>query len=357
MSGPVADQTPEPSPVTTDPTGWRMWDAHMECAGFLASPSEGEVYTPVLRALAASAANGVEGCRMFGVSAEYLHRLRLPDRPGLSLVPVGSYLDGEAAGFRSTRLCREPAAVERSLAAFRADGLDWVTLGADLPPGLARLATDLARDAGLRVAAEGPAAAPDQPPDSIEGLLDLVAGQVPDRPRWRRLADLATADPELLAARLDPWIAAGVPVVPLLLRLRRACVLEDAVNAEGLELLAQILPYHRYLVEMRNPAAMRFGRKHVVRHLGYPRLDREDRRELSAGWDVLTGLLVRFAGAGGRLAGGSGAPSLGMAPGPGLYEEARLWLGAGVPPAVVRTAFCETARDLAGRGRVEVADG
>ena len=324
--------------------GWELWDAHTECYGYVSSPADGAPYDPLARLLALNAEAGVRGCRMFGVAAEHLYRLGPPRNTTVLLAPVGSYLDGYQDGFRATRVCERTEAIDRAVAALAADGYPWICLGQGLPGPLAAHA---AAAAGFAVAVEGGTPVEPSTADSVEGLLGIAAGPVPRKqPLWRTVAGLSTVDITVLHDRLQPWVSARVPIVPMLLRLRRACVLEDAIGASRLEELAEVLPYHRYLAQLRNPAALRFGRRHVTKHLGYHRFERDERREFEAGWDVLTGLLCHLAEAGAVLAGGSGAPATGMCPGYSLREEARLWLAVGVAADVARHAFGPAAQAL-----------
>jgi hypothetical protein len=335
--------TATPIPDIAD---WAMWDAHAECYGYLSSPADGDLFAPLTRILHLNAAAGVRGCRLFGVAAQYLYRLSTPPLPAVEVVPVAPYLDGALDGFRISRVCPDTAAVDRGVAAIGADEYRWIAVGRALPADLRAHCVSRALGAAIAVAAE---AAPTLRPDgirSVEGLLGLVSDPVPERPAWRRVADLAGRDPAALLAGLAPWIEHQVPIVPLLLRLRRACVLEDALGAARMDELCDVLPYHRHLAQMRNPAALKFGRRHVTKHLGYHRFDRDEWRSFSAGWEVLTGLLCYLDAAGATLAGGSGAPATGMCPGYALREEARLWLGVGVAAPTVRKAFGPVARAL-----------
>ncbi|HYI17268.1 MAG TPA: hypothetical protein VD836_01095, partial [Solirubrobacteraceae bacterium] len=136
-----------------------------------------------------------------------------------------------------------------------------------------------------------------------------------------------------------PVEASEVAVVPLLIRSRRRSLLDEAVGGAGIADLADILPYHRHLAGMRNPGAMRFGRRHANDHLGLPSFDRQARIAFSAGWKVVLAAMGRLAASGVTLLGGSGAPSLGVCPGVGLLEERRAWNAAELPDDLVAAAF------------------
>ena len=332
----------------TSVSTWPLWDAHVACSGYRDSPLAGDAVSPYRTILELLAQEGVAGCLQLGVPIESLYALGEPRTSGsLAVTRAGAWLDGQLHGFRLTRVCRDEAAVRRSVQAFAFEGLDAVACGASLDPQLATLAVLDAADRGLACVLEaGPGTAAvlgRVAPACVHGLLGLVADGHGELPAFERTARLAETDRELLRLRFEPALERGVAIAPLLLRLRRSVVLEEAISAPGLERLTAILPYHRHLIELRSPAALRFGRKHINRYLGFPKLDRAERARFDRGWDVLLELLVDVAERGGVLAGASGAPDIGLCPGIALREEAQLWLTAGVDAETVRDAFCAPA--------------
>jgi hypothetical protein len=321
-----------------------LWDAHVACAGYRESPLAGDAASPYRTILELLAQARVTGCLQLGVPIESLYALGEPlAGASVAVNRAGAWLDGQLEGFRLTRLCRDEAAVRRSVQAFAFEGLDAVACGAGLDPRLATLAVREAADRDLTCVLEaGPGTAAvlgSVTPASVHGLLGLVADGNGRLPACEQVARLAETDRELLRSRIEPALERRVAIAPLLLRLRRSIVLEEAIAAPGLEQLTAILPYHRHLIELRSPAALRFGRKHINRYLGFPKLDRTQRARFDRGWDALLEVLVEVAQRGGMLVGASGAPDIGLCPGIALREEAQLWLAAGVDAETTQAAF------------------
>ena len=317
-------------------------DAHLSAAGYLESPRDGTLVDVLARVAALAAKHGIVVARRLGAPPEHLGL-----DPALDALVADrwapSVLDGRLSGFRSTRLCRTPADVDRALDAATVDGAGWILLGDGLEPGLAVHAAVGARERELHVACEPGAATPEAlrtgAIETVEGLVGLlVEPELRTAPPWEQVFSLAT-DGEAWRVRLAPVEAAGAAVVPLLIRTRRRSLLDEAVGGAGIAELADILPYHRHLAGMRNPGAMRFGRRHANDHLGLPSLDREGRAAFSAGWKVVLAAMGQLVESGVTLLGGSGAPSLGVCPGYGLLEERRAWNAADLPDDVVAAAF------------------
>lgn len=334
----------------TPMSSWQPWDAHVAWAGYRESPLAGDAAAPYRASIELLAEANVAGCLQVGVSIESLYTFADAVARPVAITRAGAWLDGRLVGFRPTRVCRDEEAVQRSVQTFAYEGLDAVACGAALDPLLATRAVREAADRGLACLLEtgpGTGAVLDRvTPASVHGLLGLVADDHGELPAYEQVARLAESERELLRSRLEPALALRVAIAPLLLRLRRSIVLEEAIAAPGLERLAAILPDHRHLIEMRSPGALRFGRKHANRYFGFPKLDRPERARFERGWDVLLELLVHVAESGGVLAGSSGAPCVGLCPGIALREEAQLWLDAGVNAETARAAFCARPRTI-----------
>lgn len=337
---------PAADPHAGDPATAPLHDWHLSASGYLESPRDGTLDDVLDRVAALSGARDVVSARRLGAP---------PEQRGLSAALDGltgeqwapSVLDGRLSGFRTTRLCRAAGDVDRALDAAALEGAAWVLLGDALAPGLAVRAVLGARDRGLRVAAEPGAATPEALAtggvSTIEGLVGLlVAPELRTAPPWDQVFALADDD-GAWRERLRPVLEAGAGVVPLLIRHRRRSLLHEAVGGAGIAELSDVLPYHRHLAGMRNPGAMRFGKKHAGDHLGLPTMDRAERARFGVGWRAVPEAMALLAASGVPLLGGSGAPSLGVCPGVGLLEERRAWTAAELPDDLVATAFSPRA--------------
>jgi hypothetical protein len=326
-----------------------LWDAHLSSAGYSDSPKHGTIQVVAKRTGELLDRYRVAGARRMSTPPEY----RCLDQRLDELTPAWStsVLNGQIISFRNTRICGDSSDAERAVRAAKVEGASWIFLGDQLHPRVAAEAATLAAAEGIKVAAEPGSALPaltqDGKVDSIEGLVGLLCDpELRARAWWEQVTALARESGQAWKARLDPVLSSQAVVVPLLLRTRRRCLLDEAVQAPALAELAGILPYHTHLLGMRNPGGMRFGKKHAAEHIGIPLLDKAARATFNQGWDEVLAALTYVAEQGGRLAGGSGAPNLGVSPGMALHEERALWRGAGVPEDKIEEAFTVTAKEL-----------
>jgi hypothetical protein len=323
-----------------------MYDAHVSFSGYRESPRGGGVFNPFVVAERLLGEHAT-GWRRLGVAGEFAQYLEAEDvrRSGSR---SGAWIDGALVGSRLTRVCRTPEAVAQAIGIAEREGFEWAAFGGGLPLDLLFEGLRRCTAAGLRAAVEARPDLSDVPLDmvgSIEGVLGLVTDDV-RRPVWIQVARLAAHSASDLAARVDGAVEAGVPVIPLLTAIRRRCLLEEAVSAAGGQALVDILPYHARLLEMRNGAALRFGRRYAEEHLGLDRLDKGQRKAFEEGWSRLGEVLQLFERAGGKLTGGTGAPDLGLTPGYSLHEEQQSWRGLGLSDESIDRAFLERARAL-----------
>lgn len=328
-----------------------LHDAHLGAAGYVASPRDGTPVDVLTRVAELLKAHEVVSVRRLGSPGEQLGEgLPLREVVGSFSLPP---LDGPTPDLRPVRRCSGTADVRRAVEVTLAEAADWVLIGGALPPTLASVGVEEAAQRGLRVAVEGAAVDTEllarRGIESVEGLLPLIAPpEQRHAPPWEQVAALAERSRPAWRVPPDALAATGVTVVPLLLRERRRSLIEEAVRAPGVRELVGILPYHAYLESMQNPASLRFGRRHVAEHLRVPVLDRAARTAFTAGWERVLEGLRELVDAGVPVAGGSGAPGLGLCPGVALTEERDLWRGAGVGNEVVDHAFGDQAARLTG---------
>lgn len=315
-----------------------MADSHVRFSGYRDSPLAGTVHAPIDAIRDLLALHDVGRVRLIGVTTEFAAGLsaRGEHIGGMA----GPWLDGDAFGFRATRLCRDPADIAKSIRSAALEGFDWVPIGSELPLLLAQQVINEASSHGLRVMLEGRTDLGELDLDavgSIDGLAGVLAPSLRGTPA-RAIASLAQLDPSEVQSRLDPIVESGVPVTPLLASTRRRCLISEVVSAPGLDDLCKILPYHRRIIELRNPAAYRFGRKHAERYLQMERLDQSAKEEFDRGWSRLVDGLKYFVARGGVLALGSGSPDTGLCPGLALAEEESLWRAHGIPTGAIDRA-------------------
>lgn len=319
-------------------------DAHVRFSGYRDSPLAGGPYAPIEAVRAALRAHEVDEVRVIGIPSEYAAGASA--RGEVISERGGPWLDGQPDGFRATRVCSSEDGVRRSVDAAVLDQFNWLPIGRSLSTNLANLAIDLARENGIQSLVEGR-------PDieslnlahvgSVDGLASL--GVPHDVDANLRLLYLAEHS-EALQSNLLVLARAEVPLVPLLVSLRRHHILDEVIAASGLDHLCEILPYHKRLLEMRNPAAYRFGKKHAERYLGMRRLSPAERDGVGRGWAIVVDLLNQFAEGGGVLALGGGSPDTGLCPGFATADELRLWSACGLSEAVPGAS--SAARSLSG---------
>lgn len=321
-----------------------MYDAYVAFSGYRDSPLEGEAFAPFSETYRLLEEHGVEGIRQVGVAVEFacFDRMmssgdaRRPERISRS----GPIIDSHPQGFRLTRSVDSKEGVDQAIASLVLEQFDWISLGSLVPPDLVEYAA-MAAHGRLCVSVEARSdLAPEvlEDIDCVDGFLGLLTTE-PELDHWRQVAELVTFSRAQRLERIEPLVAAGVAVIPLLTATRRRCLLSEVIHADGIDELVAILPFHSRIAELRNPGAYRFGRKHAERYLDLPRLDRDDTKAFEAGFAALGETLSDFAERGGRLAAGSGSPSTGLCPGFSLLEERALWASAGLTPAVIDHGF------------------
>lgn len=322
-----------------------VWDAHVNASGYVASPRDGtaaDIQALVGRLLVD---HGVAGVRRLGTPGELMPRSGpLAERvASWSLPPLES-----EHSVLAVRHCASSGDVERTVRVTCAEGAGWLTIGPTLPSELVKVAQSAAHDSGLRLAVAGEAATDtilEGPVDTIEGLLPLlVEPELRAQPKWVQVSSLADGLSPGWPARLERIAASQAVVVPLLLRVRRSSLLEEAARAAGIQELVGILPYHQYLLSAQSAGGARFAKRHLKEHLGVPILDRGARKRFAEGWERVQDGLRQVAALGRRLAGGSGAPAMGLCPGYAIHEERHLWEDAGIEESVIAQAFGPTAK-------------
>lgn len=363
---PHADQTPEEHACVLP----ALVDAHCHVTGYLEELA-GDPFLPHRETLGLLCEAGVGAVRDLGNHAEAPESIRRLDgsQPPL-LVHAGPSLDEPPGQSVICRLVRDEGEVHEAVARSAAEGATWVKAHAGLSTNLLRAAVEAAAELGLKVAHR---------PGRADALTAIRLGvatleHLPlclptddgedDLPREMSATTVrrwAAPSADERAQRLVEALAASpVALVPLLHAWRRRTVLEEAVSEPRLDRLLPILPYHRFLLEMRGHAGLAFGRRYARRYLGFPDLRGGARRELEAGWELLGRTLAGLHDAGCRLAAGSDAAGLAVVPGFGLHDELMLWERAGIPRlAALRAATGggAAALGLSGAGRLNEGTG
>lgn len=112
--------------------------------------------------------------------------------------------------------------------------------------------------------------------------------------------------------------------------------------------MAPVMPYHKYLKNLRGPVGKVVGRRYMNRYLPIRWLKGEDRARVERGLGNMAAMLHLLHERGVRIAAGTDAPNPSVVPGFSLHQELGEMVHAGLPPAAVLTAATAGAAELIG---------
>lgn len=143
--------------------------------------------------------------------------------------------------------------------------------------------------------------------------------------------------------------------VPTLSVLRRWSLIEEMINDPHLDYMVPVMPYHKYLKNLRGPIGKVVGRRYMDKYLPIPWLKGADRTRVEQGLERMGAMLRLLHERGVNLAAGTDAPNPSIVPGFGLHQELAEMVRQGLPEAAALSAATTGAANLIGRpdlGRV-----
>lgn len=227
-------------------------------------------------------------------------------------------IERPVVGTRGARRAVESASLE---------GASWLMLGSSVSATMARSVVRFSQERGLQVAARPGVLRVEQLAalgvDTVYGAASCFAAFNADEPDVASQALVwSTLDPEMEAARVGEYfVKHDIPLVSEYVATRRRVLLDEAIQARGLEELVPILPAMRYLLEMRKAGGQRIGRQKMAQVGAMQKLGRKGRAQALEGLDRLGAAICQLQRGGVRIIPGSAAPSVGMVPGIGFWEE------------------------------------
>lgn len=369
-------RSPGERPLATDALHARfvmpgLVDAHVHVTGYVERMPAGAPFEPVKNFLRMCVVNGVTTLRDTGNHLETIAYAReWGDRfDGPRLVACGPLLDSPPLTWAASRIVRTADDVAREIARLHYEGTDWIKAYRNIAPALLRAIVHHARQAGLPVAVDCEATPPSEALacgvasfEHIVNLLDsdLVGAAVDSGPtaervrRWAH-AEVGDAAAERLAGLFHRH---GATLVPTFGVCRRWTYFDELVGDPHLDHMALVMPYHRYLRNLRGPFGHLLGRRFLARYMPVETLTRAERSEADEGFRRMGELLCRLRANGVRVAAGTDSPNPSLAPGFSLHQELGYLVAAGLSPVdALRSATADAAEAIRAEGLGVVAPG
>jgi len=293
---------------------------------------------PLLACLREYAAGGVVSVMDAVQPLPTVRSLRRLAGPAVEVQAAGGALDGPSVSRPTARVVLDGDDVRAEVEAAAADGARFVLAGRHLPSDLMDDCADAAREHDLVLAISwGTEPRPVVPGALYVGLAPLAHGLA----GWEQLREIDTSDLVQWAAEAG---AAGATIVPLAALFVRRLLLGEAVSDPGASRCTDFLPYTEQLARMRGPVGLAVGRKRMLER-GWVGSGAGADADLAARLaDTLAEASDACVAAGGELALGSGFPEFGVFPSTGLYAEATVLNGRGLPWEQLLAAATRGAR-------------
>lgn len=346
-------------------------DAHVHVTGYVEGLPAGVPFQPMKHFARLCIYNGVTAVRDTGNSLETLFYLRewTEKYSGPRVFGSGPLLDSPPLTWPFSRIVRDNADAQREVNRLAFEGVDLIKAYRHIDPDLLSTIVGAASEHGLPVAVDSRLSSalrasaagvrsiehmtnvrPDFEPSADQSGTDGIVGLARE---WSEV------DVDSVGARdlADVLLGNGTFVVPTLSVLRRWSLIEEMINDPHLDYMVPVMPYHKYLKNLRGPIGKVVGRRYMDKYLPIPWLKGADRTRVEQGLERMGAMLRLLHSRGVKLAAGTDAPNPSIVPGFGLHQELAEMVRHGLPETAVLTAATAGAADLIGRpdlGRVTV---
>lgn len=338
-------------------------DAHVHMTGYVEGLPAGVPFQPMKHFARLCIYNGVTAVRDTGNSLETLFYLRewTEKYSGPRVFGSGPLLDSPPLTWPFSRIVRDEADAYREVGRLAFEGVDLIKAYRHINPDLLATIVAAASEHGLPVAVDSRLTSalkasaagvrsiehmtnvrPDHEPTVDQSGTDGIVGLARE---WSDV-DVESAAASDLAETL---VENGTFVVPTLSVLRRWSLIEEMINDPHLDYMVPVMPYHKYLKNLRGPIGKVVGRRYMDKYLPIPWLKGADRSRVEQGLERMGGMLRLLHAKGVKLAAGTDAPNPSVVPGFGLHQELAEMARQGLPGTAILNAATAGAADLIGR--------
>jgi len=336
-------------------------DAHVHISGYTEALGGVDPFHPQKSFAAMCVFAGVTTLRDVGNSLEALAYAQdwSERHQGPRIIGAGPVLDSPPLSWPFSRVVRDEAEAGRVVERLSAEGVAWIKLYRGITPDVGRAVVEEASRRGLPVASHcgrmRAAEASSAGVRSIEHIMTLLpdlTGQAPPADKqdpatvasgW---SEVEVAGHRARALR-DTLKENGTWLCPTLLATRREALVEEMVRSPFLAYAAIVMPYHKYLVEMRDSVDPSTMGQTLSKYMRMRVLSSSEHERVISGLDRMAEFLLFLLEGGVPMACGSDSPNPSLAPGFSLHEELIEWDRCGVPPLdVMRSATGHAGRLL-----------
>ena len=312
-------------------------DSHVHTNGYRGGVPAGNPHSAAKDFVRMCLLNGVTTLRDVGNSLDTIQYLRtwLRDHAGPRLYASGPLLDGAVPTWSFTRSVTTRAEAKLAIQRLKLEHVDFVKIYQSIAPGVFSCLVEQAHAASLKVAFHSGEvsahAGAVHGVDSIEHAINLVK---PDQEQHdlivpqaanaaiRHLLTWAHVDPEEVARRMGSVMnPTGTMLCPTLLVSRRWSLFKDLLATPTLEWAAITMPYHKYLLRMKNKIGYQIGKKFITRHLPMVDIDKQTDASVRQGYRRMCETVALLHQRGIRLIAGTDSPNPSLAPGFSLHDE------------------------------------
>ena len=281
--------------------------------------------------------NGVTALRDVGNSLDTIQYLKkwLQDHAGPRLYASGPLLDGAVPTWSFTRSVTTRAAAELAIKRLKLEDVDFIKIYESITPGVFSYLVEQAHAASLKVAFHSGEvsahAGSVHGVDSIEHAINLIKADdkqhelvVPQAANAavRHLLTWAHVDPDDVARRMGSVMkSTGTMLCPTLLVSRRWSLFKDLLATPSLEWAALTMPYHKYLLRMKNKIGYKIGKRFMAAYLPVVDLDKKTDTAVRQGYRRMCETVGLLHQHGIRIITGTDCPNPSLAPGFSLHDE------------------------------------
>lgn len=343
-------------------------DSHVHIVGYVEGLPSGAPFEPMKQFVRLCSYNGVTSLRDTGNTLETLAYLRewCAKYVGPRVFGAGPLLDIPPLIWAQSRIVRDAEAARREVTRLKDHGVDLIKAYRNITPDILEAIVAAASSYDLPVAidcsATSPMTAIAAGVRSFEHLTNLLGDELlppsvkqlegsAGRARMWAEADLSSGAPEALC---ELMLDKGTYLVPTILVSRRWSFFDEMVNDEHLDHTALVMPYHRYLKNLRNPIGGLIGKRYMNRYMPVAQLSRSERAEAQRGFEKMSELLRILHDAGVNIAAGTDSANPSLAPGFSLHQELREMVRCGMPARAVLRAATSSAAALIGSDELGV---
>lgn len=338
-------------------------DCHVHIVGYVEGLPSGAPFEPMKQFVRLCSYNGVTALRDTGNTLETLAYIQewCGKYVGPRVFGAGPLLDIPPLMWAQSRIVRNAQAAQREVQRLNDHGVDLIKAYRNVTPDILEAIVEAASKYGLPVAidcsATSPMTAIAAGVRSFEHLANLLGDELlppsvkqhegsAGRARMWAGADLSSGAPEALS---ELMLEKGTYLVPTILVSRRWSFFDEMINDQYLDHTALVMPYHRYLKNLRNPIGGLIGKRYMSRYMPVAQLLRSERTEAERGFENMSELLRILHDAGVNIAAGTDSANPSLAPGFSLHQELREMVRCGLPVRSVLRSATSNAADLLGR--------